>query len=162
RALAQADLPRVRLALDRRRRGRARARLVPEHDLAALDLDDRGRVLAGPVAAAVRAVAEEERRGRRRAPAVDREDPARARKRGVPGDRVVLRVQGQDGVALDHFGVPGEELAGGVVVALVERLAPGTDDALGVRRAGAAAREREKRQQRQCPPQASTSRTSPW
>src|SRR5204863_312093 len=69
----------------------------------------------------------------------------------------------QDAVALNHLGAVREQAGGRVVVALVERLAPGADDALRRGRAGPAACDnRGEREEYGRPPHASASRTSPW
>src|SRR5205085_11566102 len=123
------------------RAGRAfRVRLVPEDDLPADDLEDRRRLLAGAVALAVTAVAEHEGRGRGLAARVDRDDLAGARERAVPGERLVAVAQRQDMPVLDDLRSLREEAGCGVVVVLVERSAPGSDDALRRGRPGAAAR----------------------
>src|SRR5207244_2952771 len=78
---------------------------------------------------------------------------------------LLVRPQCEDVSVLNDLGSGREQVSGGVVVVLVEGLAPRADDALGRGRAGAAAGdEHDDRHQRQeaRAPHASASRTSSW
>ena len=118
----------------------------------------------GPVAAAVLPVAELEGRTRRLAVALDRDDPPRAGQRRVPGLRFGVGAQADDVRALHDLGARREQVGRALVVVRVQRLAPRADDALGRRRALAAAggEHCEQRAEQQGRLQASASRTSDW
>src|SRR5439155_21078560 len=95
----------------------------------------------GTVAGARPPVPEEERRGHGGAARREVDDLARAGEAGVPGDGVGMRPEAGDDGALDDLRAGREEVGGAVVVARVERLAPGADDARGRGLAAAATRQ---------------------
>src|SRR5262249_13202305 len=134
-------------------RRRRCARLVPEHDLAFADAEDRRRSLARAVALLVRAVAQHEGGASRVAGRLDRDQPARAGQRGVPRLGLRLRVQADRGPGANDLGAGGEELRGARVVARVELLAPGPDDALRRGRRRAAARQQSREEDWDCEPE---------
>jgi len=97
----------------------------------AVDSHDRRGALSGAVAFALPAVTQDERRGRRVALGLDRDDRPRAGQGGVPGDGLGLGIETDGRARLDDLGAWGEELRRALVVPIVELLAPGPDDALG-------------------------------
>ena len=103
---------------------------MPEHDLPLADAEDRRRPLARTVALLLRALAEDERGPGRVAVRPDRDQPARARQCGVPSERVRVCFQTDSRAGLNDLGARREELRGRFVVAGVELLAPGSNNAL--------------------------------
>ena len=102
---------------------------MPEHDLAAADAEERRGPLSGSVTLRRRAVPEDEGRFDVSSPGAQLDDPAGAGQRTIESNRVRVRVQSGDEIALDDLGVARKEVRGALIVPGVERVAPGADDA---------------------------------
>ena len=102
---------------------------MPEHDLAAADAEERRGSLSGSVTLRRRAVPEDEGRLDISSPGAQLDDPAGAGQRTIESNRVRVRVQSGDEIALDDLSIGCEEICGTLIVPGVERVAPGADDA---------------------------------
>ena len=102
---------------------------MPEHDLSLTDAEERCGTLAGPVAQRSGSVPEDEGRLDISSPGAQLDDPAGAGQRTIESNRVRVRVQSGDEIALDDLGVARKEVRGALIVPGVERVAPGADDA---------------------------------
>src|SRR4029078_2057892 len=114
RPLAACVWSRGILRLDRRanRNRGGGARLVPEHDLALPDANDRGRFLPRPIALVLGPLAQDEGCARSVAARRDRDDPAGTGERSVPGDRLGLGFEAQRRSRLDDPIAACEKLGG--------------------------------------------------